>query len=85
MLFGYRVDRIGANNYRISSMYAEDENEYLNFRFESGGLDMLSSEYSLRLADMVSLYLAERGSLPAFLCTLNLELFNRTTMAMAQM
>lgn len=42
---------------------------------------MLVSEYSITLTNMVQEYLGGRGSLPAFLCTLNLELFNRTTMA----
>lgn len=67
--------------FSVSSIYAGSENEYLNFRFESGGLDMLVSEYSITLTNMVQEYLGGRGSLPAFLCTLNLELFNRTTMA----
>lgn len=107
MLFGYRVDRIGALNFRyvyrplltilpitpprspnpfsrcvhrIASMYASNENHYLNFRFEEGGLDMLVSDYSLTLGDMVNEYLNVRRSLPAFLCTLNLELFNRMTL-----
>lgn len=43
---------------------------------------MLVNDYSRTLADMVDVYLGERRSLPAFLCTLNLELFNRTTVAM---
>lgn len=44
LLFGYRVDRIGNSNYRISSVYAENEDEYLNFRLNDGGeLDMLET------------------------------------------
>lgn len=82
MLFGYRVDRIGNNNYRISSVYAENEDEYLNFRLnDMGELDMLETEYSLTLVDMVTNYLAEHHSMPAFLSSLTLELFNRSTVA----
>lgn len=63
-------------------MYAEAENEYLNFRLsESGVLDMLETEYSSSLSEMIGVYLREQHSLPAFLCTLTVELFNRTTMA----
>lgn len=80
MLFGYRVDRIGNNNYRISNMYAENEDEYLNFRLnEMGELDMLETNYSLTLADMVGNFLAAQKSMPAFLSSLTLELFNRST------
>lgn len=82
LLFGYKVDRVGNNNYRISSVYAESEDEYLNFRLNDGGeLDMLETEYSLTLADMVGNYLAAHHSMPAFLSSLTLDLFNRQTVA----
>lgn len=82
LLFGYRVDRIGNSNYRISSVYAESEEEYLNFRLNEGGeLDMLETDYSLTLSDMVGNYLAAHNSMPAFLSSLTLELFNRSTMS----
>lgn len=81
MLFGYRVDRVGNTNYRISSMYAEDEEEYLNFRLNESGtiLNMLETAYSESISDMVTTHLGTHGSLPAFLSTLTLDLFNRTT------
>nr|XP_029709893.1 mitotic spindle assembly checkpoint protein MAD1-like [Aedes albopictus] len=81
MLFGYRVDRVGNTNYRISSMYAESEEEYLNFRLNESGtvLNMLETAYSESIADMVTTHLGTHGSLPAFLSTLTLDLFNRTT------
>lgn len=82
LLFGYRVDRISNSNYRISSVYAENEDDYLNFRLNEGGeLDMLETDYSLTLSDMVGNYLAAHNSMPAFLSSLTLELFNRSTMA----
>lgn len=81
MLFGYRVDRVGNTNYRISSMYAESEEEYLHFRLNESGsvLNMLETEYSESISDMVSSHLGTHGSLPAFLSNLTLDLFNRTT------
>lgn len=84
LLFGYRVDRIYNNNYRIISMFAEHEEEYLNFRLnEMGELDMLETEFSNTLHDMVSNYLAQHHSMPAFLSSLTLDLFQRQTMAAA--
>lgn len=82
LLFGYRVDRISNSNYRIISMYAEHEDDYLNFRLNDvGELDMLETEFSNRLDDMVSNYLVEHHSMPAFLGSLTLDLFQRQTMA----
>uniref|UniRef100_A0A1B0DME3 Uncharacterized protein n=2 Tax=Phlebotomus papatasi TaxID=29031 RepID=A0A1B0DME3_PHLPP len=82
MLFGYRVDRTGSTNYRISSMYAENEDDFLNFRLnESGVLDMLETEYSISLRDMMRTHLGAHNSLPAFLSALTMDLFNRTTIS----
>lgn len=80
MLFGYRVDRVTTTNYRILSMYAETEDDFLSFRInESGVLDMLESDYSVSLGDMMKQHLGEHKSLPSFLATLTMDLFNRTT------
>lgn len=83
MLFGYKIDRImNNNNYKISSMYAETPDEYLNFRLnDSGILDMLETPYSISLKEMMQSQLAAHKSLPAFLSTLTLELFNKVTVA----
>ncbi|XP_055852317.1 mitotic spindle assembly checkpoint protein MAD1 [Episyrphus balteatus] len=83
MLFGYKIDRImNNNNYKISSMYAETPDDYLNFRLnDSGILDMLETPYSISLKEMMQSQLAAHKSLPAFLSTLTLELFNKVTVA----
>uniref|UniRef100_A0A1B0GGT3 Mitotic checkpoint protein mad1 n=2 Tax=Lutzomyia longipalpis TaxID=7200 RepID=A0A1B0GGT3_LUTLO len=81
MLLGYRIDRTGNTNYRISSMYAENEGDYLNFRFNDGVLDMLETEYSISLQDMMRTHLGAQNSLPAFLSALTLDLISRTTVA----
>lgn len=79
MLFGYRVDRVGSSNYRLSSMYAENEEEYLNFRLnESSQLDLLETNYSASLTDLLR-PLAAHHSLPVFLSSLTIDLFNRAT------
>lgn len=83
MLFGYRVDRVGKAAYRISSMYAESADDYLHFRLnEEGALDILETEYSNSLSDMIKTHLQNHNSLPAFLSSLTLELFKRTTFCM---
>uniref|UniRef100_A0A1I8PIN8 Mitotic spindle assembly checkpoint protein MAD1 n=1 Tax=Stomoxys calcitrans TaxID=35570 RepID=A0A1I8PIN8_STOCA len=85
MLFGYRIDRVGSNtNYKLSSMYAEDADHYLNFRLnESNMLDMLETPYSVTLKPLIESQLVGNKSLPAFLSALTLELFQRTTITMS--
>uniref|UniRef100_A0A1B0A9Q5 Mitotic spindle assembly checkpoint protein MAD1 n=1 Tax=Glossina pallidipes TaxID=7398 RepID=A0A1B0A9Q5_GLOPL len=85
MLFGYRIDRVGSNtNYKISSMYAESPDDYLNFRLnESNVLDMLETPYSASLKALIQTQLVGNKSLPAFLSTLTLDLFQRSTMTMS--
>uniref|UniRef100_A0A182JGE9 Uncharacterized protein n=1 Tax=Anopheles atroparvus TaxID=41427 RepID=A0A182JGE9_ANOAO len=81
MLFGYRVDRVNGKNYRVSSQYAESPGDYLNFQLneDCSMLIMLETEYGASLHEMVKTHLQLHGSLPAFLSSLTLELFNRTT------
>lgn len=81
MLFGYKLDRYGNSNYRITSMYADNESDELLFQLnEVGSLDMLESEYSKLLSGFMNQYLnGPNGSLPAFTSALTLELVNRMT------
>ncbi|KAM7342651.1 mitotic arrest-deficient 1 isoform 2-T2 [Cochliomyia hominivorax] len=85
MLFGYRIDRVGANtNYKISSMYAESPDHYLNFRLnESNVLDMLETPYSATLKPLIETQLVGNKSLPAFLSALTLDLFQKATITIA--
>ncbi|KAH8275403.1 hypothetical protein KR026_006701 [Drosophila bipectinata] len=81
MLLGYRIDRIGANsNYRLSSMYAESPEDYLDVTLnESNCLALLESPYSRTLSPAVDEQLAANNSFPAFFSSLTLELFQRQT------
>ncbi|XP_005179030.1 mitotic spindle assembly checkpoint protein MAD1 [Musca domestica] len=85
MLFGYRIDRVGSNtNYKISSMYAEDPDHYLNFRLnESNMLDMLETPYSATLKSLIETQLVGNKSLPAFLSALTLDLFQKATITLS--
>lgn len=70
--------------FRISSMYAEDPDHYLNFRLnESNMLDMLETPYSATLKSLIETQLVGNKSLPAFLSALTLDLFQRTTITMS--
>lgn len=65
-------------------MYAESQDDYLNFRLnESNVLDMLETPYSATLKPMIEIQLVGNKSLPVFLSALTLELFQRTTVTMS--
>lgn len=82
MLFGFKLDRYGSSNYRITSMYADTEQDELLFQLNSTGtLDMLETEYSKTLDTFMDQYLrSANGSLPGFMSALTLDLINRCTM-----
>ncbi|CAH2042310.1 unnamed protein product, partial [Iphiclides podalirius] len=80
MLLGYKIDRTGHKNYRISNMYAESSEEYLTFTLCDDGIEMVHTEYSTTLGELVELHLHHHRSIPLFLSALTMELFTRTTM-----
>ncbi|XP_023954381.2 mitotic spindle assembly checkpoint protein MAD1 isoform X2 [Bicyclus anynana] len=80
MLLGYKIDRTGHKNYRISNMYAESSDEYLTFTLCDDGIEMVHTDYSASLGELVELHLHHHHSIPVFLSALTMELFTRTTM-----
>ncbi|KAL7643663.1 UNVERIFIED_CONTAM: hypothetical protein RMT77_005646 [Armadillidium vulgare] len=79
-LLGYRVDFKSDNNYKLSSMYAESEEDYLLFKQTSDGkLELLENEFSESLEDFVESYLNRDCSFPAFLSHLTLNLYGKQT------
>ncbi|KMY92493.1 mitotic spindle assembly checkpoint protein MAD1 [Drosophila simulans] len=83
MLLGYRIDRIGANsNYRISSMFAEGPDDYLDISLnESNCLALLESPYSHTFNPPIDQQLAA-SNFPVFFSALTLELFQKATVTM---
>ncbi|CAK1552907.1 unnamed protein product [Leptosia nina] len=80
MLLGYKIDRTVHKNYRITNMYAESSDEYLTFTLCDDGIEMVHTDYSASLGDLVEVHLHQHRSIPLFLSALTMELFTRTTM-----
>lgn len=80
LLTGYRVDALKDSIYRLTSMYAESEEDKLFFEIApDGAIQLLKSEYSDRLSEHISTYLENADSFPAFLASITLDLFRSTT------
>ena len=86
LLTGFKIDMTtDAKQWpqlRVRSMYAERENDLLLFRWsqaEGGGLELLETDFCSRLDEDIIAYLTRCNSIPAFLSTVNLDLFEKQT------
>ncbi|KAM7038821.1 mitotic spindle assembly checkpoint protein MAD1 isoform 1-T3 [Acridotheres tristis] len=83
-LTGYQIDITTENQYRLSSIYAEHQGDCLLFKASSssgGKMQLLETEFSRTIRELIDLHLLRQDSIPAFLSALTLDLFSRQTMA----
>ncbi|RUS86158.1 hypothetical protein EGW08_006106 [Elysia chlorotica] len=82
-LTGYRFDIPCANQYRLTSMYAERQKDYLLFQQNpKGEVQLLQTDFSMSFQGAMEKYLKKYKSLPLFLCHITMELFDRQTMSL---
>ncbi|XP_028395474.1 mitotic spindle assembly checkpoint protein MAD1-like [Dendronephthya gigantea] len=80
---GYRVDVVQDQQYKLQSMYAERSSDHLLFQCNANGKTMLlETDFSLRVKNLIDQYLMQCNSIPAFLSSVTLELFERQTQMM---
>ncbi|XP_075371077.1 mitotic spindle assembly checkpoint protein MAD1 isoform X4 [Mycteria americana] len=83
-LTGYQIDITTENQYRLTSIYAEHQGDCLLFKASSssgGKMQLLETEFSRTIRDLIELHLLRQDSIPAFLSALTLDLFSRQTIA----
>lgn len=88
LMTGYKVDMIPENDrykFKVRSVFAERERDYLLFQWPEGkevtSLDLLNTEYAKLLTRSPSYeYMTKFHSLPAFLASAQLGLFEKQTM-----
>uniref|UniRef100_UPI00358F3220 mitotic spindle assembly checkpoint protein MAD1 isoform X2 n=1 Tax=Myxine glutinosa TaxID=7769 RepID=UPI00358F3220 len=84
ILFGYMLDFQQDGQYKLTSMYAEQEADTLLFKqltAQENGVQLLETEFSKSEAvlQLIELHLHHQKSFPAFLSALTLDLFSRQT------
>ncbi|XP_010731916.3 mitotic spindle assembly checkpoint protein MAD1 [Larimichthys crocea] len=80
VLTGYQIDITTENQYRLTSVYAEHMDDSLLFKKGSNGsMQLMETEFSKTLGEMVALHLHHQKSIPAFLSAVTLDLFSRQT------
>uniref|UniRef100_A0A8B9QE84 Mitotic spindle assembly checkpoint protein MAD1 n=1 Tax=Apteryx owenii TaxID=8824 RepID=A0A8B9QE84_APTOW len=83
-LTGYQIDITTENQYRLTSIYAEHQGDCLLFKASSssgGKMQLLETEFSRTIRELIELHLLCQDSIPAFLSALTLDLFSRQTIA----
>lgn len=92
LLFGYTVEMseeqqlstgMTVTLFTLQSIYAQSEDETIQFQFESNHMNLLANEYTSypEISRMVDVYLKKFNSIPAFTANLTSELFNKTTLS----
>ncbi|KAJ1977723.1 coiled-coil domain-containing protein mad1 [Dimargaris verticillata] len=87
-LLGYRLDFLENGRVRLVSMYSAAEDHSFIFtsnQHDSGTLELAgggNTDYVKSLKSLIQFWVVERRSIPAFLATVTLELFDKTTAMM---
>lgn len=83
-LTGYQVDITRESQYWLTSMYAERQDDCLVFKATGPAgtrMQLLETEFSRTVPELIELHLLRQDSIPAFLSALTLDLFSRQTLA----
>lgn len=80
LLTGWRIDALKDGIFRLSNMYAGNENDKLLFEIQPDGtIQLLENEYINQLSYYITKYLEDGDSIPAFLASITLDLFKSST------
>lgn len=78
------MDITRESQYRLTSMYAERQDDCLVFKATGPAgtrMQLLETEFSRTVPELIELHLLRQDSIPAFLSALTLDLFSRQTLA----
>jgi len=79
LLLGYKIDVFPNEMYKLSSMFAEHEEDHLMFQLADKDLKILESDFFNNLEKNLLIYLENFHCFPAFLSSVTLHLFNKQT------
>ncbi|XP_078181807.1 mitotic checkpoint family protein isoform X2 [Carex rostrata] len=89
-LFGYKIvmddqkrpDGIPVTRFTLQSIYAQSDDEKLDFEYESGTMNIILNDYTSQhdIAHQIEIFVRKMNSIPAFTANLTVESFNRRTL-----
>ncbi|KAF8016110.1 hypothetical protein BT93_H1596 [Corymbia citriodora subsp. variegata] len=90
-LFGYKIvmdehqrpNGIPVTRFTLLSIYAQNDEEKLEFEYESGNVTILANDYSSHpeISRQIGIFIHKLNSIPAFTANLTVESFNRRTLS----
>ncbi|WOL03614.1 mitotic spindle checkpoint protein MAD1 isoform X1 [Canna indica] len=90
-LFGYKIvmddqqrpDGIPVTRFTLQSIYAQNDDEKLEFEYESGSTNILGNDYSSQpeISHQIEIFIKKMNSIPAFTANLTIESFNKRTLS----
>ncbi|CAN4110779.1 unnamed protein product [Withania somnifera] len=90
-LFGYKIvmddhqrsDGIAVTRFVLQSIYAQSDDEKLEFEYESGNTNILANKYTSQpeISQQVEIFIRRMNSIPAFTANLTVESFNKRTLS----
>lgn len=90
-LFGYKIvmddhqrqDGIPVTHFTLQSIYAQSDDEKLEFEYESGNSNILVNQYTKQpeISRQVEIFIKKMNSIPAFTANLTMESFNKRTLS----
>uniref|UniRef100_A0A803N9K7 Mitotic spindle checkpoint protein MAD1 n=1 Tax=Chenopodium quinoa TaxID=63459 RepID=A0A803N9K7_CHEQI len=90
-LFGYKIvmddqhrpNGIPITRFTLQSIYAQSDDEKLEFEYESGNTNILINDYAKQreISRQVEMFIRKLNSIPAFTANLTIESFNRRTLS----
>ncbi|XP_072965955.1 mitotic spindle checkpoint protein MAD1 [Typha angustifolia] len=90
-LFGYKIvmddqqrpNGIPVTRFTLQSVYAQSDDEKLEFEYESGSTNILVNDYTSQpeISHQVEIFIRKMNSIPAFTANLTMESFNKRTLS----
>ncbi|CAH2070357.1 unnamed protein product [Thlaspi arvense] len=77
-----RPNGIPVTRFTLQSIYAQSDDEKLEFEYESGNTSILDNQYTSQgeIAKQIEIFIRKFNSIPAFTANLTMESFNRRTL-----
>lgn len=83
---GFRIDVLNDDHFKLTSRYAESQQDFLMFSaLPGGGLQLLETDFSKTLDSLIKLHLHHQDSIPMFLSSLTADLFSQQTAMTGQL